>query len=380
MKVCFITHSYPPAETAAASYSKSFVSELVKSGIDVVLITASRNQLKSIEKHEGLTIYRLPLEMPIAIDFLEFLSKVSVILNKVHEKENFELIHSEHLFPAIYAGDFAYKNNLPHIVTIEGVSNVSIYSKILFQYHKFWLPRIKADKIVSWSRFLIDDYFLKWGIKKDKMDVIPGVVDINKFNPFVRYSHRKGLGNKKKQIITAKPFYFTNALGILYTIKAMKYVIERYKDCELVIGGTGRMESVLKNFVKNVDLGNCIKFLGWVPHNDMPMFYRAADVVVDSFVFRHPGSITVLESLASGTPNVLTKIECVPGEKNIPNNSIAVLSNPKDSESIGNGILKLLENKNYGKRLAKNAWEFVKGNFTFEKIIKKYKTLYETIL
>lgn len=381
MRVCFITHTYPPAETAAALYSKNFVSELVKAGIDVVLITASRDGRKTVEGLDRLTIYRVPLKMPIALDFFEILVRVMSTLGSVYEKGGFDLVHSEHLFPSIYSGRFAEKNKLPHVVTIEGVSDVSLYSKALFQYHKFWLSKIKADIIVPWSRFLIDDYFLNWGVGEEKFAVIPSGIDLSKFNPHVNgKTLREQFDESKKTIVSAKPLYYTNALGISYTIRAMKTVSDQYNDCQFIIAGTGRMENFLKRLTRKLNLEDSIKFMGWVPQSEIPKFYNASDVIVDNFIFRHPGSITVLESLASGKPNVLTKIECIPGEDNIPKDEIAMLSNARDEDSIAEGILTLLNDSKLCKQIGNNAWGFVKKNFDIREVAKRYIGLYEGLV
>ena len=380
MKVCFITHIYPPAETAAALYSKIFTDELVKSGIEVVVITATRKEgQKSVERDGNLTIYKLPLKLPIPVDFAEFLIKITPILNKIYKEENFELIHSEHLFPAPYAGIFAKQNALPHIITIEGVSNVSVYSKLLFQYHKFWMKRLEFDILVSWSRFLINDYFSKWGVDENKMSVIPGAVDTKMFNPYIDGSEvRQKLSKDNDLILSIKPLYFTNALGIIHTIRAMKHVSDNYPDCKFFIGGSGRMENYLKHQANKLKLNKIIEFLGWLPQRLVPNYYRAADVIVDTFIFKHPGSVTVLESLASGRANVLTEIECIPGENNVPTSDIVALSKPFDDKSIAEGILKLLENRKLGNKLGKNAWQFIKKNFSSGVVAKQYMELYET--
>lgn len=382
MKLCFLTHAFPPAQTAAASYSKNFVKELLSNGFEVVVITTTRNnETSAVEKSGDLTVYRINLGLPIFSDFLEFMTKVSSIVGKVYEKESFDLTHSEHLYPAVYSGIFAKKHKIPHVVTIEGVSNVSPYSKMLFQLHKFLLPKISYDALVSWGRFVLENYFLKWGVDKSKCSVIPGAVDINEFSPAVSGSEiKKKLVNREKLIFTAKPMYLTNALGISLIIKAMKIVSNENKNCKLIVGGTGRMLNRLVSLTKDLKLTEQVKFIGWVPQNKMPNYYKAADIIVDSFVFSHPGSVTALESLSSGTPNVLTEIECLPGEVNVPTKDIAVLSKPSDPESIADGILKLLNDVELGNKVGKNARKFIEKEFSVEKVTQSYMKLYEELI
>ncbi len=382
MKICFLTHAFPPAETAASSYSSNFVNELLKNDLEVVVITSRRNgSAKMMEKYDNLSIYRVDFKLPIFADFFEFMMKVAPVLENAHKTEGFDLVHSEHLFPAPYAGEFAKNNKLPHIVTIEGVSNVSPYSRFLFEVHKFLLPKIKYDALVSWGRYVLEKYFLKWGVNKRKSAIIPGAVDTNVFNPKVDGSSvRRKLPKADKIILAAKPMYFTNALGMSHIIRAMEIVSNEHSDCKLVIGGTGRMQKYLVGLADKLDLNDKIEFVGWIPQKAMPKYYKAADIIVDSFVFSHPGSITALESLASGTPNVMTEIECLPGEINVPPKDIAVLSKVADEKSIADGIIALLDDERIGKNVGKNAVKFVEKNFSIETVAKKYIDLYSNTL
>ena len=137
---------------------------------------------------------------------------------------------------------------------------------------------------------------------------------------------------------------------------------------------------VIATLTKKLDLNNNVKFTGWIPQNQMPNYYRAVDILVDSFVFSHPESVTVLESLASGTPNVLTEIECLPGEKNVPTSDIAMLAKPANHKSIAKSILSLLEGKPLGKKLGKNARALVEKEFSVKKVTDSYISLYDELL
>lgn len=382
MKICFLTHAFPPAQTAAASYSKNFVNELLKNDMEVIVITSRRGEnIQSTEINDNLSVYRASFRLPIFVDYFEFMMKSASVLKKVGKNEEFDLVHSEHMFPAPFAGKFAKRRKLPHIVTIEGVSSVSPYSKFLFELHKFLLPKIHYDSLVSWGRYILEKYFIGWGVDRNKSAVIPGAVDTNEFNPNINgKSIRRKLSNAEKIIFMAKPMYLTNALGMIHAIKAMKIISTEYQDCQLVIGGDGRMKAKLIDLSEKLGLKNKVKFVGWIPQKEMPLYYNAADIIVDSFIFTHPGSITALESLASGKPNVMTEIECLPGEINIPPRNIAVLSKPADERSIANGMIKLLDDEKLGKSIGKNAVEFVQKNFSIEVVTKQYLNLYSEVL
>ena len=120
--------------------------------------------------------------------------------------------------------------------------------------------------------------------------------------------------------------------------------------------------------------------MGWIQQDDIPAYYAAADIVVNSTVYRHAGSVKVLESLSSGKPNVLCNIESLPGENSFPTEDIAVLVKPEDEHDMAHGMLKLLNDEELGKRLGNNAWNFIKDNFSIESIAKDYEKLYRELV
>lgn len=384
MKVCILSHCFSPAQGAAELYIGNIAEELAKIGVEVVVITnAFDPALPLFEDHGNLKIYRFANHFPTLLKNYGFMFEVMPTLKKVYEKERFDLLHSEHVFPVLKAGKFAEKHKIPHIVVIEGISRVSPYSKLIYLTHRLALPRAHFDILVSWSRFLSEEFFKKWGIDENKVRIIPGGLDIERFNPYTDGGQlRKSLldSDATKLIFTAKPMNYTNVLGLAYIIKAMPHVIKEYKNCKLIIGGDGRKREDMEKLVEDLGIQQYVKFVGWIPQEKIPEHYAASDIVVNSIVYRHAGSVKVLESLSSGKPNVLCNIECLPGENSFPTEDITVLVKPGDEKDMAEGILKLLNNEELGEKLGNNAWNLIRDNFSIEKIAKDYKKLYEELV
>jgi glycosyltransferase involved in cell wall biosynthesis len=383
MKVCIASHCFPPSQGAAELYIGNLSKELSKLGLEVTVVTAANDPKAPVfEERDRLKVYRFNTRFPGAFKNFGFMFNVSSFLDKIWEKERFDILHSEHIFPIPKGGRFAEKKGIPHVAVIEGVSRVSLYSKLVYLAHRYHLPRSSFSVLVAWSRFLVKEFFNKWGIDEEKIKVIPGAIDVTKFNPYVDGSRvREALleGEDSKVIFTAKPLNHTNALGIAYIIRAMKLVVEEHDDCLLVIAGDGRRKNELQKLALKAGLGGRVRFLGWVSQEELPCYYAASDVVVDSITYSHAGSITVLESLASGKPNVLCNIECLPGENSFPSEEIAVLVKPGDSQAMAAGIIRLLEDEKLGKKIGRNAWNFISRNFSIDRIAFKYKKLYEVL-
>jgi glycosyltransferase involved in cell wall biosynthesis len=383
MKICIASHCFPPSQGAAELYIGSLAKELLKLGVEVTAATVNYGSgTPDFEEKDGLKIYRLPNSFPGSVKNFGFMYSVDSLLKKMWEKEPFDVLHSEHLFPIPRGGGFADKKGIPHVGVIEGISKLSLYSKLVYLAHRHYLPRSSYTTLVAWSRFLVEKFLKKWGIDDEKTRVIPGGIDLRKFNPYVdgRRTRKALVGETDSRVIfTAKPLYHTNAMGIRYILKSMKDVMKEYKDAVLIIAGGGRKKEELKKLSQDLELNDRVKFIGWVPQEDLPKYYAAADVIVDSIIYSHSGSVTVMESLASGRPNVLCDIECLPGNNSFPSRDMAVLVKPGDSHSMAEGILRLLDDRKYGKKLGRNAWKFVSRNFSIDTVAFKYKRLYEEL-
>lgn len=383
MKVCLLSHCFSPSQGAAELYIGNLAEELVKLGLDLTVITAAVNPAVAAYEEKGrLKIHRINVNYPAAFKNFGFMYQVHSALKQTFQEEKFDVLHSEHIFPIPKGGEFAKIKGVPHIGVIEGISRLSLYSKLVYLAHRHYLPRSKYDVLVAWSRFLVEEFFIKWGIGEEKTKVIPGAVDTKKFNPTIDGSNiREALIEQKdfKVIFTAKPLNHTNALGMAVIIEAMKEVVEEHENCKLVIAGDGRKRRQLEKLSNSLGLKDRVKFVGWVSQEMLPAYYAASDIVVDSIIYRHAGSVTVLESLASGRPNVLCNIESLPGENSFPSDDFSVLVKPGDAQDMAGGIIRLLEDEKLGRRLGKNAWNFISKNFSIEKVASEYKKLYEEI-
>ncbi len=119
-----------------------------------------------------------------------------------------------------------------------------------------------------------------------------------------------------------------------------------------------------------------------VPHQDMPLYLKAADLLVisyanDMFTNMVP-HLKTFEYMASGTPIVATKTKG--NEEILVHEKTAFLVEPEDPEAIANGIVKALENDDLAKEIGKNAKKTITEKYSWRNSAKKAIAAYETIL
>jgi glycosyltransferase involved in cell wall biosynthesis len=75
-----------------------------------------------------------------------------------------------------------------------------------------------------------------------------------------------------------------------------------------MIAGTGWMAPQLKQQIEAAGLENHVRLLGFVPDADLPLSYRAADLTVVPTVALEGFGLTTIESMAAGTPPIVTPV------------------------------------------------------------------------
>ena len=82
--------------------------------------------------------------------------------------------------------------------------------------------------------------------------------------------------------------------------------MNKMPNAKFVIAGKGPAEQHYKDMVKSMGLSENFLFLGYVPGQDLPGLYRAADAFVFPSLFDTQG-LVVLEAMATGTPAVVPR-------------------------------------------------------------------------
>jgi glycosyltransferase involved in cell wall biosynthesis len=103
-------------------------------------------------------------------------------------------------------------------------------------------------------------------------------------------------------------------VGRLVPIKNVRMLIEaiptvraRVPEAVALIVGEGSEERALKELAASLGVADSVIFAGYVPHEDLPAFYRTADVFALTSTFDNSPNV-VLEAMASGLPAVCTDV------------------------------------------------------------------------
>jgi glycosyltransferase involved in cell wall biosynthesis len=206
--------------------------------------------------------------------------------------------------------------------------------------------------------------------------VIPNGVDSSRFNSSVDGAPlRKRLGIENKFVILSLG-RLSGQKGIEYLIQAVSYLKKDIPNLVVLICGRGEEEDYLKKMVENLGLNETIKFLGYIPSEELPMYYAACDVFVLPSIFE-TFALTLLEALSVGKPVVCTKVGGAQEfARQFENSYFSRLVKPADSDDLAKGILWYFNHPKFStndKKVVDKKLEI----YSWENISAKINSLYE---
>jgi glycosyltransferase involved in cell wall biosynthesis len=149
----------------------------------------------------------------------------------------------------------------------------------------------------------------RFGVRRSRIHVIPGGVAVDRFAiSESRAECRRALGWPPDRPIVLCVRRLVRRVGVDTLIDAAAVLRARVPEALVLIAGTGPLRAELEARIVERGLANHVRLLGFVPDERLPSAYRAADLsVVPTTALEGFGLITV-ESLAAGTPCVVTPV------------------------------------------------------------------------
>ncbi len=148
--------------------------------------------------------------------------------------------------------------------------------------------------------------------------------------------------------------------GVHRLIETVPGVVEKRKDVFFVIVGEGSERDRLKLLANGLSISNHVKFVGHVPHEDLPNYLGIADIYV---------TLQDLSCLSASLVEAMVCGKCVVAlntggiKKILKNGKNGVLLELSQLKSLSDVLLALLENENYRVELGRKAKEYAMKNF-----------------
>ena len=336
------------------------------------------------EKHElHLVSYERPVRLGEKIDFsfhkVELLSyplfervpccySLALIskLSEVIQSHSLDIVHAHYAVPnatSAYLAKKICKDSVRVVTTLHGtdsylVGNHPSYKEVT----QFSMQN--SDALTTVSEYLKERTLADFNITKEII-VIPNFVDPQKFRKLKRDSEEK---------IICHSSNFRPIKRIPDIIKAFKKVLQEI-ECRLLLIRDGPERSEVEELAKNLGILGNIEFLGNVKN--------VMEIIGKSDLFFLPSEdesfgLAALEAMSCEVPVVATNVG---GLKELISHGVdGYLTNVGDPEALAQNALKILTDSGLQEKLGRNARQKVLGQYTPEKILPMYESLYEETL
>ncbi len=314
---------------------------------------------RPIPIHASGSIVRAPVS-----PWLFFSHQVKNVL----ERECFDLIHvHEPLFPPLCTAVVHYSETMM-VGTFHASRSRSwgywFWKPICLQR---WFEKLDGRIAVSRpamefaSRYFPGDYA-----------IIPNGVDVNHFSadvaPIEEYCDGKlnimfvGRLEKRK--------------GVGHLLKAYRRIKREFPRSRLiVVGPDGNLRRDYQMIVARWRLADVV-FVGYVSDDDLPRYYKAADIFCAPAIGKESFGIVLLEAMAASKPIVASNIE---GYANLISHGVnGLLVKPKDEKALAAALSQLLEDKALRERMGALGRQQVE-DYSWERVAQRVMDYYQSL-
>ena len=379
MKILQVNHFLSPLHGGGSIDVISNLSKhLAKRGHDVTIFTTDfeldEEYIKSLDSFRVV-----PFHCIANIGLMLISPEMTGQLKK--EIRDFDVIHihSSRSYQNIIVRHYARKYKIPYVLQAHG-SVLPIFQKERLKriFDIFFGYRILRDasKVIAVSKSEVEQY-KQMNIDGDKIVIVPNGIDIEAFKDLPTHGNFREKYDIKEDHMILFLGRIHKVKGIDFLIKSFSELTKEMNDVVLVIIGSddGYREEGEK-LIKTLNLGNRIKFVGFVDEKDKLSAYIDADVLVYPAIHEIFGLVP-FEAIICGTP-VIVADDCGCGEL-VEESGAGYLVRYGDIEGLKEKMKWVIENPEEGKEMVERGKKYIEENLIWDKVVGKVEKVYEGI-
>jgi teichuronic acid biosynthesis glycosyltransferase TuaC len=294
-----------------------------------------------------------------------------------------DIVHAHgHVYMSSYlAGKLAKKYDKPFIVTQHNT----------FIDYKSWLNTLEhlndiiigksvlkdADRILTVSKETMK-YVLRLGADKSKTVVMYNGVDTKCFKTVKKEASKKrlDLSEKRKIVFSVRRLVYKNGIDTL--IKSAHIVAQKNPDTLFVVAGKGPNRKLIEDRIKELEIQNNIKLIGYVPDELLPVYYDAADYFILPSASGEGLPLVLLEAMSCELPVIATTVGGIP--EIIEHMKNGILVPPRNPEAMAKALSKLLSEEKLRENIGKEAKRKIENQFSWKENVRQLENIYSEFI
>lgn len=231
-----------------------------------------------------------------------------------------------------------------------------------------------VDRFIAISQ-AVRQVLIAGGVEPRKVAVVHSGIDLSRFNSVPPGRLRDEFALPPDALIIGNVAALVDHKGQRYLLEAMPAVLAEEPKARLFIVGDGELRGVLEAQARELGVAHAVTFTGF--RTDVPQWLALMDVfvmpshleglctsVLDALAMRRP----VVAAAAGGLPEIIRHEET------------GLLVPPKDPPALAAAILRLLRERELGRRLAEAGRRLVEQEFSAQSMVDGTLRVYQEVL
>ena len=377
MKSLFIVNDFPPILGGQSTYLYNLVRAFPVG--KVIVLAPYQKNCQDFDTKQKFTIIRK-----------HYLSRIPII------EKIFKIV-----IPFIHTLFILKKNQVKHIhcahVLSTGVMGMLLkkmfgqsyyvytFSSDIMEFQKYYFIKLllvsvlkNATKVVAISEYN-NDKLVDLGVDPGRIIKIMPKIDFQKFSEPIDCNDMISKYNLHNKRIVLSLNRLVERKGNDTMIRAIAKVKNKVPNAVYLIVGSGEYENNLRELTSQLNLNNDVVFVSAASGQDIMKFYNLCDVfVMLSRELKEKGDaegfgIVFLEANACGKPVIGGNSGGIPDA--VIDGETGILVDPMDIDQISEVVVKVLNDREYARKLGENGYNRAKSRFDWSCGIKEIEEL-----
>jgi glycosyltransferase involved in cell wall biosynthesis len=268
---------------------------------------------------------------------------------------------------------------IPYILTLQEGDPLDHIKRLALPVWPLFRRVFRTPTVVQ----AISQYLAQWardmGYKGD-VQVIPNAVDASRFSrrEYADAEDEKKLkaelGKETGDIYLAHTGRLIEKNGLEDLIGALEFLPGNVK---LLLVGTGPQEDKLRRLAYNKNISDRVKFLGYVPIEEVAAYLKISDIFARPSLSEGMGN-SFIEAMAVGLPVIATPVGGIVDflfdpKANPDKAPTGLFCNVNDPQSIATQVTWLLDNPDLKEQIVSNAQSLVLRQYEWNNVVEDMK-------
>ena len=375
LKIAQVVCTYPPYHGGMGRVAFEYTDRLRKRGHNVHVFTAKSKDVENDPKY----VHRIPSLLHIG--------NAGVMPSLFRRLSGFDLVHLHYPFfggaePTIIRKAVRADQGLVMTYHMDAIAG-GLRGAVFEMHRRMLLPWLvgRVDRILGSSK----DYIETSAIAQidsalDRVEIHPFGVDLERFRP----GDESALKSLLSIPASTPVLLFVGGLDKAHYFKGVGVMLEALNGLKnqvwhALIIGDGDLRLSYEKLANDWGLNERVSFLGSIDDQELPRYYRMADMFIFPSTRRAEAfGLVALEAAASGTPVIASNL---PGVRTVViDGTTGLFVEPESASSLRNSIFLLLEKQELRERISLGARAHAESNFAWEPLITNLERTYASVL